>query len=270
MNNHDPAHQHTSTLLRLPRWLRNILFGAIFAWALTTALYVFRFHDELSSKQDVWGQFGDFLGGTLNPMFAFMTFIALLYTIVLQGEQVRHAEQALKVTEHQLHLQAQDSRKQLTASVLLELRQIYSTDEMNRAVHYIGQLRRSSAAEFQENRYAFARRYIQGINPVSAEWAMRRKVSHFYSDVAALIEADCLNVDDLFTSYGTSFEVIEFLEPIEVAIAEELNAMPYEQAWVALRLLARGREWQREQLQKGVDPRFKLPRDPELYERSRL
>ena len=101
------------------------------------------------------------------------------------------------------------------------------------------------------------------------EWRMRRRVSHFYGDVAALVEAGCIDENDFFSSYGNTFEIIEFLEPIEVAIAERWNALPLNYELVALRLLARGRKWQAERVAAGLDPRFTLPRDPDLYEQSK-
>lgn len=258
--------QNDSNRLR-GRLRKTALLGAV-VWILTIGLYFLVFHDGISPHQDVWGQFGDFLGGTLNPIFAFMTFIALLYTMALQADQVRQAEKSLEVTEEQLRIQTRDSHKQLTASVLLELRQIYSTDEMNRAVYYLHQLQKSSLVEFRSNRYSFARKYIETVESTSEEWVMRRRVSHFYSDVAALVEAGCIDVNDFFASYGSSCEIIDFLEPIEVAIAERISGGPYRHEWVALRLLSKCRDWRRNEELRGVDPKFRAPTDLEMYQQS--
>jgi hypothetical protein len=50
--------------------------------------YFWQFSGFLSEKQDVWGQFGDYIGGTLNPLFSLITFLALLYTIRLQNKEL--------------------------------------------------------------------------------------------------------------------------------------------------------------------------------------
>lgn len=42
----------------------------------------------LSDKQEIWAQFGDYMGGTLNPILAFLSFMALLYTIKIQTDEL--------------------------------------------------------------------------------------------------------------------------------------------------------------------------------------
>ncbi len=66
--------------------------------ALVVTKYIFKFGTELSSNQEVWGQFGDYFGGVLNPILSFFAFAALLYTVHLQIEssnesENRHSEQ---------------------------------------------------------------------------------------------------------------------------------------------------------------------------------
>lgn len=41
-----------------------------------------------SDNKGDWGTFGDYMGGLLNPIFAFASFIALLYTIKLQRDEL--------------------------------------------------------------------------------------------------------------------------------------------------------------------------------------
>lgn len=56
------------------------------------AVYFGKFHFGLSSKQDVWGQFGDYFGGVLNPILSFFAFIALLVTLIDQRESASSSE----------------------------------------------------------------------------------------------------------------------------------------------------------------------------------
>lgn len=72
-----------------------IIFGAIFVIAVISS-YVFKFGFHLSSKQEVWGQFGDYIGGVLNPAFSFLAFIFLLGTFKLQIQEIRLTEKELK------------------------------------------------------------------------------------------------------------------------------------------------------------------------------
>lgn len=46
---------------------------------------------HLSDSQELWAQFGDFFGGLLNPVYALLAFLALLYTISLQSAELRQA-----------------------------------------------------------------------------------------------------------------------------------------------------------------------------------
>lgn len=66
-------------------------------------LYLFHFADSgFSPDQAVWGQFGDFFGGTLNPLLSFLTFIALLFTILLQSRQLAISSKELALTRGEL------------------------------------------------------------------------------------------------------------------------------------------------------------------------
>jgi|GEM_PF-1841301 len=47
-----------------------------------------------STDPEQWGQMGDFFGGMLNPILAFASFIALLYTIRIQSNQIESSKQA--------------------------------------------------------------------------------------------------------------------------------------------------------------------------------
>jgi hypothetical protein len=42
-------------------------------------------------SHEKWAQFGDFFGGVLNPLYALLAFLALLYTINLQRTELRQA-----------------------------------------------------------------------------------------------------------------------------------------------------------------------------------
>lgn len=49
--------------------------------------YVKTFGTVIFEDQEIWGQFGDFLGGTTNPILAFLTFLGVLWTISITYEQ---------------------------------------------------------------------------------------------------------------------------------------------------------------------------------------
>lgn len=50
-------------------------------------LYFYRFHAELSLDNATWGQFGDYVGGLINPILGFFSFITLLLALQVQASQ---------------------------------------------------------------------------------------------------------------------------------------------------------------------------------------
>lgn len=53
--------------------------------------YVFMYGSSPVYSHEKWAQFGDFFGGLLNPLYAFLAFLALLYTINIQRTELKQA-----------------------------------------------------------------------------------------------------------------------------------------------------------------------------------
>jgi large-conductance mechanosensitive channel len=49
--------------------------------------YFFNFHYGLSDKNEVWGTFGDYVGGILNPIIAAFAFYLIARTYELQKKE---------------------------------------------------------------------------------------------------------------------------------------------------------------------------------------
>jgi hypothetical protein len=79
-------------------------FGVAQAW-IVIGVYFYKFAPgnwfTLSSSQEAWGQFGDFVGGTLNPMFSFLAFTGLVVTIILQAVQLDESRSRASLDELQ-------------------------------------------------------------------------------------------------------------------------------------------------------------------------
>lgn len=63
--------------------------------------YIF-FNFKIDSNVEHFGQFGDFIGGTLNPILAFLSFMALLYTIKIQTDELKLSREELEATREEL------------------------------------------------------------------------------------------------------------------------------------------------------------------------
>ena len=66
-----------------------LILIAITFFLFVLGLYFTHFNKELSSSNSVWGTFGDYMGGTLNPILSFLSLIAILYTITLQSHEIQ-------------------------------------------------------------------------------------------------------------------------------------------------------------------------------------
>lgn len=99
--------------------------GAVFFMALVIA-YVFTFGVNVSQKQETWGQFGDFLGGVLNPIFSFLALIGLLITIALQVRQLRISAHELRSAEAALSAQSDATKVQNFETSFFQLLKLHN------------------------------------------------------------------------------------------------------------------------------------------------
>lgn len=67
-------------------------------------LYFAKFAPGLSSNREAWGQFGDYIGGTLNPLFSFLGLIAIVLTYAMQARQLEMAQEEVKHSREELRL----------------------------------------------------------------------------------------------------------------------------------------------------------------------
>lgn len=88
--------------------------------------YFYQFHGSLAEKQESWGQFGDYLGGVLNPIFGFLSFIALLSTLALQSRELRLSTRELRNSAAALQAQNQTLRLQNFESAFFQLLRLHN------------------------------------------------------------------------------------------------------------------------------------------------
>jgi uncharacterized membrane protein len=75
--------------------------------------YVWNFWGkQLSPNQEIWGQFGDYLGGMLNPMFSGLALIGLLATLGMQVRQMKISASESKASAAAFALQIGHLQKQ--------------------------------------------------------------------------------------------------------------------------------------------------------------
>ncbi|HHW2076571.1 TPA: putative phage abortive infection protein [Pseudomonas aeruginosa] len=120
-------------LLKWLAWIFAIAAGAV---GIVFLFYFMNFNNGFSTANADWGTFGDFIGGTLNPILSFLGLIALLLTIVLQSKELEatrtelaRAASAQEKTENALKEQAKTQLRQQFESTFFSL-----LDQHNKAL----------------------------------------------------------------------------------------------------------------------------------------
>ena len=110
----------------LPLWLQTAtVLVALIAVGLT-AIYFWQFWGSLSSKQEVWGQFGEYVGGLLSPLFASAALLALLYTIIVQNKDIRESSQQVYASQLVLEKQVAVLARQNFESTFFQMLRLYN------------------------------------------------------------------------------------------------------------------------------------------------
>ena len=88
---------------KLPLILISFGLFALFLIVSVFGYYGYIFSNfKIDSNVEHFGQFGDFIGGTLNPILAFLSFMALLYTIKIQTDELKLSREELEATRKEL------------------------------------------------------------------------------------------------------------------------------------------------------------------------
>lgn len=79
------------------KFLENLAWVAVGAAAVVVAFFIGNFAREgVSTDPAEWGQFGDYVGGLLNPTFSLIALLVLIKTMRLQVKELNQAHQEMK------------------------------------------------------------------------------------------------------------------------------------------------------------------------------
>ncbi|MET0950218.1 MAG: hypothetical protein ABWY17_17210 [Pseudomonas sp.] len=105
----------------LPQWLLAIVCAALIVAIWLLISFVLKFGFTPSDSQENWGQFGDFVGGILNPLFSIIGLLALLHTIVLQSKELASSTKELRSSAKALKRQNKHNARQQFDNNLFQL-----------------------------------------------------------------------------------------------------------------------------------------------------
>lgn len=107
--------------------IASLLAGAFFIAIIVP--YMVNFGASWSRSNETWGQFGDYIGGSLNPIFGLITLLVILFNTRIQRKEIeRNKEMMLahsNMLNRQLELMEQKAVEEFTFQLLEEVR----TDE---------------------------------------------------------------------------------------------------------------------------------------------
>lgn len=81
-------------------WLLGaLIFFALLCLLVTVSVYFYYFSGPIGD-QETFAQFGDFMGGVLNPIFSFLTIFLLVGSVALQRQELNKVIEELELTRH--------------------------------------------------------------------------------------------------------------------------------------------------------------------------
>lgn len=105
-----------------------VIYIALGIFALLLVTYRINFDGGLSNSREVWGQFGDFLGGTLNPILGFATVIILVLTLKTQRKELKESRKAIKDNNTLIKSQLETIRSQALENTFFRLLEDFEKD----------------------------------------------------------------------------------------------------------------------------------------------
>ncbi|WP_374846751.1 putative phage abortive infection protein [Brucella ciceri] len=113
----------------------------LFITAITVSLFILLTAIAVKAFGKDLGTFGDFIGGTLNPVLTFLTFMGLLITIVLQQTELRESRVELGRSATALESQLAATDRQNFESTFFQMLTLHNTIVNSIDLYYSGRER---------------------------------------------------------------------------------------------------------------------------------
>ena len=116
--NNDSHEDLTRSVRSFRVWIQGlaaVVLGAYLSW------FAIHLDSPLSQQVEAWGQFGDFVGGLLNPLIAYAAFHWITRSVLIQGKELADTRAALREAATAQATQAAHAGKSL-GMVLLRAR----------------------------------------------------------------------------------------------------------------------------------------------------
>ncbi|MBA1147116.1 hypothetical protein H0Z60_08575 [Ectothiorhodospiraceae bacterium WFHF3C12] len=162
-------------------------------------LYMTIFWAPISRDQELWAQFGDFFGGTVNPVLTFLTLVALMITISIQSKELSHTTDEMRDARIAQQQQLQELQAQREAQNTREKRSL-TIDMLDRWTSAQMRAHRTTAWDYLYARllsYESSHRATVNLDVFRREekktFEHFAEVCHFFSDVNKLLDEDLID-----------------------------------------------------------------------------
>ncbi|MGY5797213.1 putative phage abortive infection protein [Rheinheimera faecalis] len=197
------------------------MLAVILLVALTSVMVVFstymkHFDGDIIIDNEKWGQFGDFIGGTLNPILSFLGLIALLLTIVMQSKelkattvQLERSANAQEKTEDVLKKQSETLTKQQFENTFFSL-----LEQHNKALENISALNEKRTDKNSHVvvvwRYVFSHNIIELDEAKAAMEDKGNLCGHYFRILYQVLKFIAINVPD--SKIDSSFKESDIID----------------------------------------------------------
>lgn len=106
--------------------LAYLAYAGVVVAAVVLLVYAANFFGKLSGDPAAWGQFGDYVGGLLNPTFSLLALLALLATLGLQLRELRMSVRELRNSAEALRRQNETLHQQTFEGTFFQLLRFHS------------------------------------------------------------------------------------------------------------------------------------------------
>ena len=104
-------------LANFQRLVTKVIIGIALFFVLIVTVHIYNFFITGKADQEAFAQFGDYIGGLLNPVLGFSTVLLLIYSIRIQGQELRNTTEELKLTREEMKIANEEARRSADAAL---------------------------------------------------------------------------------------------------------------------------------------------------------
>lgn len=175
-----------------------VILAILFAVAI---IYLF-FKSGGPEKADQLGPIGDYIGGLINPIFGFLSLIALLYTIKIQAEELKLTREELEATREEL---SRSAKAQEESSKIFQQQQFETTffNLLEQITSQIKNFNETNRAKKSEGIY------IEGYNKIISKLQYKVKNDIHLESVQEKLNSYDINISSLFLLIYQAIKLVD-------------------------------------------------------------